>query len=84
MVVQRILLSTATTNRNSPEAKMLANGEELQLAEELIRLCRLTLVLTFKAVQDVGEADQLVKLLNMELISEEERQWLLTATPGES
>jgi hypothetical protein len=82
MIAQRVLLSNTATNKSSLETKNLLSGEELSLAEELIRLSRLTLVLTFKAVQDLGAADQLLTLLNQELVSEEERQWLLAATPG--
>jgi hypothetical protein len=82
MIAQRVLLSNTATDKNSLETKKLLSGEELALAEELIRLSRLTLVLTFKAVQDLGVADQLLTLLNQELVSEEERQWLLAATPG--
>jgi hypothetical protein len=84
MVVQRILLSNSAGSSNSGtlESKNLANGEELALAEELVRLSRLTLVLTFKAVQDLGEKDQLLSLMNQDLVTEEERQWLLAATPG--
>lgn len=70
------------SGRTTLEAKHFASGEELTLAEELIRLSRLTMILTFKAVQDIGPADQLLSLLNQELVTEEERQWLLTATPG--
>lgn len=97
MVTQRILLSN-TAPTNSPtsgnsgsgrsaatlEAKNLLSGEELTLAEEMIRLSRLTLFLTFKAVQDLGERDQLITLLNQQLVTEEERQWLLSATPGKA
>jgi hypothetical protein len=86
MVVQRILLSNSAGSSNSGtlESKNLANGEELALAEELVRLSRLTLVLTFKAVQDLGEKDQLLSLMNQDLVTEEERQWLLAATPGKN
>ncbi len=81
MVAQRILL-TNSAKPGSLEAKSFKDGTELELAEELIRLSRLTLILTLKAVQDLGEADALVGLLNQELVTEEERQWLLATTPG--
>ena len=81
MVAQRILLTNAT-KPGSFETRSFQDGTELELAEELIRLSRLTLILTFKAVQDLGEADVLVGLLNQELVTEEERQWLLATTPG--
>lgn len=82
MIAQRILLSNALVNKESLEAENLASGEELVLTEELIRLSRLTMVLTFKAVQDLGPADQLLGLVKLDLISEEERRWLLEALPG--
>lgn len=82
MIAQRILLAN-TTNPTSIEYRSIHNGSELTLSEDLIRLSRLTMILTFKAVQDLGNADQLLSLLNQELINEEERQWLLAATPGE-
>eukprot|EP01032_Pedospumella_encystans_P008138 gene8138-9693_t len=81
MVAQRILL-TNSTKPGSFKTRSFKDGTELELAEELIRLSRLTLILTFKAVQDLGEADVLVGLLNQELVTEEERQWLLATTPG--
>ncbi len=81
MIAQRILL-TNTLNQTSPESKNLKNGTELTLSEDISRYSRLCLILTFKGVQDLGGADQLVSLLNQELITEEERQWLLAATPG--
>ena len=82
MIAQRILLAN-TTNPTSIEYRSIHNGSELTLSEDLIRLSRLTMILTFKAVQDLGNADQLLSLLNQDLINEEERQWLLAATPGE-
>lgn len=82
MIAQRILLAN-TTNPTSIEYRLIQNGSELTLSEDLIRLSRLTMILTFKAVQDLGNADQLLSLLNQDLINEEERQWLLAATPGE-
>ena len=82
MLAQRILLAN-TTNPTSIEYRSIHNGSELTLSEDLIRLSRLTMILTFKAVQDLGNADQLLSLLNQDLINEEERQWLLAATPGE-
>ena len=81
MVVHRIL-HTNTTSTTSPEHKNLKSGTELALCEELIRLSRLCMILTFKGVQDLGNADQLIGLLNQELVTEEERQWLLSTTPG--
>ena len=82
MIAQRILLTNTVNNNDSIEAVNLASGNELELTEEIIRLSRLTMVLTFKAVQDLGPSDQLLGLVSQDLISEEERKWLLSALPG--
>lgn len=86
MIAQRVLLYSnhpCAKANNNLVLRNFKSGEELQLAEELVRLSRLCLVLTFKSCQDAGDADQLISLKNQELISEEERQWLLATTPGE-
>lgn len=85
MIAQRVLLYSnhpSGVANNNTVLKNFKSGEELKLAEELVRLSRLCLILTFKACQDAGDADQLISLLNQELITEEERQWLLATTLG--
>jgi hypothetical protein len=77
MLVQKILLEDSELGHRNAQ-----NGVEKHLAEEMIRYSRLCFVLTFKACQDNGEADQFVTLLKQNLLNEQERQWLLAATPG--
>ena len=86
MIVQRILLSnTSAMPVDVPASTILAaenrrNGKEVALSEDLIRLSRLCFILTFKAVQENGHADQLVTQLKDELIDEKEQKWLLDTT----
>ena len=77
MIAHKILSEQSPTGlRNMKE------GTDIELADRLISYSRLTLILTFKACQDLGPADQLIALVKQGLITEEERQWLLVATPG--